>query len=118
MDETDILIIDEISICENSLFVCLNRVLKAARNSKKPLGGVQLVVTGDVNKMTFTHCTEAKPVHSSANCLPSSLSRIALNVGKTLYQRVAISTSTQGKPADKPFSIRGTCGPSVVLHGR
>jgi len=118
MNETDVLVIDEISMCEDNFFTRLNEVLKAARNSKKPFGGVQLVVTDDVSKMAFTHCTEAKLVHSFANWLPSSLSRTALNVGKTSCQRVAVSTGAQSRSADKLFSMIGTCGPSVVLRGR
>jgi len=47
MRDTDVLVIDEISMCENVFFERPNAVLKEARNSKKAFGGVQLVVTGD-----------------------------------------------------------------------
>jgi ATP-dependent DNA helicase PIF1 len=51
-DETDVLVIDEISMIENLQFERLNRILKASRGEKYgggAFGGVQLVVTGDVS---------------------------------------------------------------------
>jgi ATP-dependent DNA helicase PIF1 len=44
---TDVLIIDEISMFPAYLFDKLDAVLKWARRSKKPFGGIQLVLTGD-----------------------------------------------------------------------
>ena len=44
---TDVLIIDEISMFPAYLFEKLDAVLKWARKSLKPFGGVQLVLTGD-----------------------------------------------------------------------
>lgn len=44
---TDVLIIDEISMLPAYLFEKLDAVLKWARKSDKPFGGVQLVLTGD-----------------------------------------------------------------------
>jgi len=49
MNKTDVLVIDEISMVENNFFTRLNEVMKAARGSSQPFGGVQLVVTGDVS---------------------------------------------------------------------
>jgi ATP-dependent DNA helicase PIF1 len=51
-DETDVLIIDEISMIENLFFERLNMVIKASRGEKYgggPFGGMQLIVTGDVS---------------------------------------------------------------------
>lgn len=47
--ETDVLVIDEISMMENFHFERLNRVMKEARirSPHKPFGGVQIVVSGD-----------------------------------------------------------------------
>lgn len=44
---TDVLIIDEISMLPAYLFEKLDAVLKWARKSDKPFGGVQLILTGD-----------------------------------------------------------------------
>lgn len=44
---TDVLIIDEISMVENFTFVRLDRIMRSARNSEKPFGGAQVIVTGD-----------------------------------------------------------------------
>ena len=44
---TDVLIIDEISMVANHVFERLNCVMKSARDSEKPFGGVQIIVTGD-----------------------------------------------------------------------
>ena len=45
--ETDVLIIDEISMVANHVFERLNHIMKSARGSEKPFGGVQIIVTGD-----------------------------------------------------------------------
>lgn len=45
--DTDVLVIDEISMMENHHFERLNKIMRHALNSHKPFGGVQLVVTGD-----------------------------------------------------------------------
>lgn len=44
--ETDVLVIDEISMVENHLLQRLDAVMRAARGKDAPFGGVQLVVTG------------------------------------------------------------------------
>ena len=57
---TDVLIIDEISMVANHVFERLNCIMKSARNSKKPFGGVQIIVTGDFCQLPpvngFTSC--------------------------------------------------------------
>lgn len=47
MRMADVLIIDEISMLPAHLFTKLDAVLKWARKSDKPFGGVQLILTGD-----------------------------------------------------------------------
>jgi DNA replication protein DnaC len=60
--ETDVLVLDEISMIENLHLERLNAVMKEARNSDKAFGGVQLVVTGDFCQLPpvrpFGHCIE------------------------------------------------------------
>lgn len=60
--ETDVLVIDEISMVENLHFERLNAVMKEARGSDAAFGGVQLVVTGDFCQLPpvqpFRHCIE------------------------------------------------------------
>lgn len=51
-DETDVLVIDEISMIENLQFERLNMIMKASRGEKYgggAFGGMQLIVTGDVS---------------------------------------------------------------------
>lgn len=48
LQDTNVLVIDEISMVENLHFERLNAVMKEARGIKAAFGGVQLVVTGDV----------------------------------------------------------------------
>jgi hypothetical protein len=67
MNNTDVLVIDEISMCENKFFTRLNEVMKEARDSRQPFGGVQLVVTGDVSVGLTLECAEANAVSSFAN---------------------------------------------------
>ncbi len=47
MRQTDVLIIDEISMLPAYLFEKLDAALKWARQNSKPFGGVQLILTGD-----------------------------------------------------------------------
>lgn len=46
-NKTNVLVIDEISMMENFCFERLNKIMKEARDSHKPFGGVQVVVCGD-----------------------------------------------------------------------
>jgi ATP-dependent DNA helicase PIF1 len=61
--DTDVLVIDEISMMENHHFERLNQVMKEARSSKDPFGGVQLVVTGD-----FCQLPPVKPFQFCLDC--------------------------------------------------
>jgi ATP-dependent DNA helicase PIF1 len=45
--ETDILVVDEISMLSLKLFTILNVIGKAIRRSDKPYGGIQLIFSGD-----------------------------------------------------------------------
>ncbi|GAA5979052.1 hypothetical protein JCM11641_004956 [Rhodosporidiobolus odoratus] len=45
--ETDVLIIDEVSMSPADLFTKLNILGKMIRNNNKPFGGIQLIVSGD-----------------------------------------------------------------------
>ena len=59
-EETDTLIIDEISMVENLHLERLNAVMKSARGNDFPFGGVQVIVTGDFCQLPpvkpFQHC--------------------------------------------------------------
>lgn len=62
INNTDVLIIDEVSMVENHILERLNRVMKSARGKKKPFGGVQIIVTGDFCQLPpvrpFQFCME------------------------------------------------------------
>jgi ATP-dependent DNA helicase PIF1 len=45
--ETDILIVDEVSMLSRKMFDVLNAIGKAVRNNNKPFGGIQLIFSGD-----------------------------------------------------------------------
>ncbi|KAL2022511.1 hypothetical protein VTK56DRAFT_5118 [Thermocarpiscus australiensis] len=57
---TDTIIIDEISMVENLHFERLNAVMKVGRSCDAPFGGVQVIVTGDFCQLPpvkpFQHC--------------------------------------------------------------
>lgn len=61
--ETDVLVIDEVSMMENHHFERLNQVMKEARGNNRPFGGVQLVVTGD-----FCQLPPVKPFQFCLTC--------------------------------------------------
>jgi ATP-dependent DNA helicase PIF1 len=46
-NETDILIVDEVSMLSLKLFNMLNYIGKAIRGNRKPFGGIQLIFSGD-----------------------------------------------------------------------
>lgn len=46
--DTDVLVIDEISMVESDILTRLSHIMQAARGNGRPFGGVQLVVTGCV----------------------------------------------------------------------
>jgi len=60
LTETQVLIIDEISMMENFHLDILNERMKSARNNSQPFGGVQVIVTGDFFQLApiqpFTNC--------------------------------------------------------------
>ena len=62
MNNTDVLIIDEVSMVENHILERLNRVMKSARGKNKPFGGVQIIATGDFCQLPpvrpFQFCME------------------------------------------------------------
>ncbi|KAJ8114082.1 hypothetical protein ONZ43_g4992 [Nemania bipapillata] len=70
--DTDVLVIDEISMVENFHFERLNAVMQEARRSYKPFGGAQVIVTGDFHQLPpvkpFEYCLhcgeELKPNRS------------------------------------------------------
>lgn len=45
--ETDILIVDEVSMLSLKLFNLLNQIGKSVRKNKKPFGGIQVIFSGD-----------------------------------------------------------------------
>ena len=49
--ETDILVIDEISMMSKKLFDILDEIGKKLRKNKKPFGGIQLVCSGDFHQL-------------------------------------------------------------------
>ena len=54
---TDILIIDEISMCDGFLFDIVEEVLRKIRESSEPFGGMQVILVGD--------CYQLPPVESN-----------------------------------------------------
>ena len=82
-DETDVLVIDEISMIENLMFERLNIILKHSRGQKYgggAFGGMQLVVTGDVSSVMSRSIIMANQ-HSSINLPLSSHSVTACAAG-------------------------------------
>lgn len=55
--QTDILIIDEISMCDGFLFDIVEETLREVRKSSEPFGGVQVILVGD--------CYQLPPVESN-----------------------------------------------------
>ena len=62
LKDTDVLVIDEISMMENEHFERLNRIMKSVRDDRRAFGGVQIIVTGDFCQLPpvkpFEYCME------------------------------------------------------------
>ena len=61
--ETDVIIIDEVSMVESNFFHRFNELMKSGRNDKRPFGGVQVIVTGDFCQLPPVH-----PFQTCGNC--------------------------------------------------
>lgn len=55
--EADMLIIDEISMCDGFLFDIIERVLREVRHNQEPFGGMQVILVGD--------CYQLPPVEAN-----------------------------------------------------
>lgn len=63
LQETDVLVMDEISMVENHHFERINHLMKEARGSEAAFGGVQIIVTGD-----FCQLPPVKPFKFCIDC--------------------------------------------------
>ncbi|KNG47483.1 atp-dependent dna helicase pif1 [Stemphylium lycopersici] len=73
---TDVLVVDEISMIENNFFERLSRIMKAARKSEEAFGGVQIIVTGD--ECNFKHVNLTRIHRQADKKFISILQRIRL----------------------------------------
>ena len=121
-DETDVLVIDEISMIENLQFERLNMILKASRGEKYgggAFGGVQMIVTGDVRPPAQTDCSIADQ-RSSTNLLLSNHSVAACADGnwKKTTSTIPRSTSVRTRVVENILSTTSTNGLSEATLGR
>ncbi|SMQ54726.1 unnamed protein product [Zymoseptoria tritici ST99CH_3D7] len=80
--DTDVLVIDEISMVENHMLARLDAILRHVRcynKEQKPFGGVQIIVTGD-----FCQLPPVKPFQYCMVCGFENTQRIVN--GKTIYR--------------------------------
>ena len=72
---TDILIIDEISMMSNKMFDLLDTIGRKILNNKKPFGGIQIILSGDFFQLPpvaeNTFCFESDKFMSSFNSIYS-----------------------------------------------
>ncbi|GIZ37111.1 hypothetical protein CKM354_000057200 [Cercospora kikuchii] len=78
--DTDVLVIDEVSMVENHLLTRLSKIMQAARGRDLPFGGVQLVVTGD-----FCQLPPVKPFQFCMTCGREQFRKVGPR-GETLYR--------------------------------
>lgn len=71
LNKTNVLVFDEVSMVENHHFERLNHIIKAARNSERPFGGVQIIVTGD-----FCQLPPVKPFQFCMYCGKETTKRV------------------------------------------
>lgn len=97
-----VLVVDEISMLSPELFDKLNEIGKRIRKSKKPWGGIQLVLSGDFMQLPVVKCEnftfEAKTWNESI----SHTFSLTVNVrqsGDTLYRDI-LSRCRMGVPTD------------------
>lgn len=69
-NNTDVLVLDEISMVENLMFERLNHIMKASIGEKYgggAFGGIQVIVTGDVSRIAYFRALELTPKVLSAS---------------------------------------------------
>lgn len=84
---TDVLIIDEISMVENHCMERLNLIMKDSREDSRPFGGVQIIVTGD-----FCQLPPVKPFQTCMECGKD----LKPSLGRKKYQCEESSCKDQG----------------------
>ena len=97
VEKTEILIIDEISMCDGFLFNIVEEVLRAVRNNSKPFGGVQVILVGD--------CYQLPPVESNTKGFFFVRQK---RIPTTLCQCLSIATDKHSHLPDGG-RIRQTC---------
>ncbi|MDY5152846.1 PIF1-like helicase [Actinobaculum suis] len=79
LQNTDILVVDEISMVRADLFDMMDKALRLVRRSTEPFGGVQLVLVGDLlqlppilanNELEYYQANWDSPYFYSAHCYP------------------------------------------------
>ena len=97
-----VLVIDEISMLSPELFDKLNAIGKCIRKSKKPWGGIQLVLSGDFMQLPVVKCVnftfEAKTWNESI-LHTFSLTVNVRQSGDTVYRDI-LSRCRMGDPSD------------------
>lgn len=121
-DETDVLVIDEISMIENLMFERLNMILKHSRGEKYgggAFGGMQLVVTGDVS-LVMSRSTIMANQYSSINLPLSSHSVTACAAGnyRKTTSKIPRNTPVQTSIVESTPSTTSTNGHLEAVLGR
>lgn len=92
---TDLLIIDEISMMSKKMFEILDNIGKKVRNNDKPFGGIQIIMSGDFfqlppvenNDSNYYFCFESKSFINSFDCI-YSLKTIYRQSGDSLFKKM------------------------------
>ncbi|EPE04331.1 atp-dependent dna helicase pif1 [Ophiostoma piceae UAMH 11346] len=113
LNDTDILVIDEISMVENLHLERLSAVMMEARGSKRAFGGVQVVVTGDFCQLPpprpFQTCFECGcnmiirlETQAEVTAKPSTISRISRLMAPGGSEMDKISSRDRNKTYECP----------------
>ena len=127
--ETQVLVIDEISMIDRALFELLDFVARAARNNQQPFGGLQLVLVGDFLQLPPVMDREARESGNALSqlCFESPLWEAAqltreqqgimflVQVVRQSDQEFAqlLNEARLGKPSDRLMSLLAQCLVSV-----
>ena len=127
--ETQVLVIDEISMIDRALFELLDLVARAARNNQNPFGGLQLVLVGDFLQLPPVMDREARESGNALSqlCFESPLWEAAQltreQEGIMFLEQVVRQTDQEfahllnearlGKPSDRLMSLLAQCHVSV-----
>jgi ATP-dependent DNA helicase PIF1 len=122
--ETEVLVLDEVSMIDHNLFELLDAIARAVRNDARPFGGIQLVLVGDFLQLPPVRERTGEPSKFcfesplwEAACLTAAKDGI-ISLRQVVRQSDAqfaqlLNRARLGQPSETLFQLLGQCHVTV-----